>query len=361
MLDEVVTVCATPNMALVKYWGKRRLGEDCNDPALNLPRNSSLSITLDAGSELLTRTSIVFSRKLKESAFYLDGKKQDLKNPELQERFLAFERLRELSGVDAKVLVVSKNSFPTASGLASSASGLAAFVLAAAKALGLKLSNEELSGIARIGSGSACRSLFGGFVKWSRGSRPDGSDSIATQVFDEKHWPGFVDVIAIASQEKKKISSRAGMRQTVETSELYKLFTLSAETDVGRISDAIRKRDFDATGRIIMSSSMMMHATMLDTKPPIMYLNDVSRRIIYAMEELNATEGRIVAAYTFDAGPNANIITLEKDRTKVQACLGEVDGIEKVFAAKVGSGPKALGSGESLIDEHKLVPKATGK
>lgn len=360
-LDEVITVSATPNIALVKYWGKRRQGEDCADPALNLPQNSSFSITLDAGDTLITRTSVVFSEKFTEDVFYLDGKKQDMSDPELQERFFAINKLRELAKTDAKVLVVSNNSFPTASGLASSASGLSALIFASAKALDLRLNSDKLSEITRIGSGSACRSLFGGLVEWSRGTMPDGSDSTARQAFDERHWPELTTIITIASQEKKKVSSRAGMKQTVATSELYKARPALAERNVKSIKEAIKNKDFEAMAGIIMRDSMMMHATMLDTKPPIIYLNGVSRDVIYAIEDLNAAEKRVVAAYTFDAGPNAHIITLSKDVDMVLNKLKEVEGIEKILMAKVGAGPKVLGSAESLIDTSALTPILTQK
>jgi diphosphomevalonate decarboxylase len=358
MLDEVVTVSSTPNLALVKYWGKRRLGEDCADPSLNLPQNSSVSITVEAGDSLLTRTSVVFSKRLSDDVFYLDGVKQDLSNPELKARFVVLKMLREMAGTDAKVLVVSNNSFPTGAGMASSASGLSALVFASAKALDLNLGSSKVSEITRIGSGSACRSLLGGFVEWSRGKKPDGTDSVARQLFDENYWPEINAVIAVASQEKKKVSSRAGMEQTVETSELYKLRPAVAERHAKAIREAIKGKDFEALADITIRDSMMMHATMLDTKPPIIYLNDVSRNIIYRLEELNVSEGRTVAAYTFDAGPNAFVITLKENVGKVVSTLEKVDGVKRIIKAKLAGGPIVLSNSESLIDPTHLTPKS---
>ncbi len=360
-LNEIITVSTRPNLALVKYWGKRRLGEDCQDPALNLPQNSSFSITLDSGDMLLTKTSVVFSERFTEDNFYLDGKKQDMSDPELQERFIAINKLRDIAKTKAKVLVVSNNSFPTASGFASSASGLAALTYASAKALGISPSFGKLSEITRIGSGSACRSLLGGFVEWSRGTLPNGSDSIAKQILDENYWPELTAVIGITSREKKKVSSRAGMKQTVATSELYKQWPSTAEKHVKKIEEAAKKRDFNSMAEIIMSSAMMMHATMLDTRPPIIYLNNTSRDIIYAIEDLNASEKRTMAAYTFDAGPNAYLICLKNDVEKVIAKLNSVKGVEKIMTAKVGAGPKVLDTSESLIDPNTLKPKVKDK
>ncbi len=357
MQGKVITVLARPNLALVKYWGKREKGKDCKYTSLNLPQNSSLSITLDAGEELLTRTSVVFSEKLAQDTFYLNGKKQDMKSPELKERFLAIEELRKLSGVGTRALIVSNNSFPTASGLASSASGLAALTFAASKALGLKIDSNKLSEITRIGSGSACRSLFGGFVVWNRGKLPDGSDSVARQVFDEYYWPELTTLICMTTREKKKISSRAGMRQTVATSELYKLRPDIAEEHVKEIIKALNKKDFEALARVTMADAMNMHSVMLDTRPPIIYLNDVSKEVIYAVEDLNESEKRLVAAYTFDAGPNACVICAESDADKVFAKLKGVRGIEKILKAKIGSSPKVLSDSESLINPKTLEPK----
>ena len=356
MEDKIVTVSTRPNLALVKYWGKRRKGEECEDPFLNLPQNSSLSITLESGKDLLTKTSVVFSGKLSKDEFYLDGKKQDLEDKELQERFLAIKKLRELAGVNTKALVVSYNTFPTASGLASSASGLAALTFAASKALGLDIGSERLSEITRIGSGSACRSLFGGFVVWDRGRKPDGSDSIAWQLFNEDYWPEITILICITTPKKKKISSRLGMKNTVESSEFFKLRPKIAEAHLKQITEAIKKKDFSAMGRIIMKDAMNMHSTMLDTMPPIIYLNDISKEIIYAIEDLNESEKRIVGAYTFDAGPNACIICMKSDKAKILSKINEIKGIERIIEAKVGSGPKLLNESESLIDLKNLTP-----
>lgn len=361
MSDKVVTVSATPNLALVKYWGKRRQGEDCDDPALNLPLNSSFGLTLDAGNQLLTKTSVVFSKKFKEDVFYLDGVKMDMDNPELRERFLALNKLRKLAKVDTKVLVVSHNSFPTASGLASSSSGLSAMIFGAAKALDLKISQQQISEITRVGSGSACRSLFGGFVQWNRGTKSDGSDSVSRQVFAKDHWPGLITMIMITSQKKKKVSSRAGMKQTVATSELYKLRPGIAERNVKDIANAVKNRDFETMAKVTIKDAMNMHATMIDTTPPIMYLSDTSREIIYAIEDLNAREKKIVAAYTFDAGPNADIITTEEYKEKVMEAVKDIEGIEKVLVAKLGDGPKVLPNSESLINEKTLEPILTKK
>jgi diphosphomevalonate decarboxylase len=341
MLDEAVTAIGTPNIALIKYWGKR-------DEKLILPQNSSVSITLDEKAN--TKTSVLLSKKFKKDNFYIDGKLQDLGNPDVRERFVIIDKLRELAKTKARVLVVSHNSFPASSGMASSASGIATLTYAASTAMGLNLTAKQLSIIARMGSGSACRSVFGGFVKWNVGTASDGSDSYAEQVAKRTHWPEIIDLIAVVSTAKKKVPSRAGMKQTVANSVLYRSRKEYVEGAVATMVKAIKSRDFETLAVLTMRDSNNMHATMLDTWPPIFYMNDMSRRIVEVVEELNIEEGKIVAAYTFDAGPNAHIITLRRHRNKVvKALIGE--GITDIIQAGIGRGPRLVN--DSIIDTIK--------
>jgi diphosphomevalonate decarboxylase len=347
MDDKVVTAVGTPNMALIKYWGKR-------DDRLILPTNSSVSMTLN--EQLNTKTSVLFSKKLKEDKIYINGTLQDLNNSEIGERLIVLNLVRDIAKDNRKALVVSKNSFPTSSGLASSASGLATLVYASSKALGLDLSPKGLSMIARRGSGSASRSLMGGIVKWTRGAKADGSDSYAEQVAPPEHWPELRDVVVIFTEAKKKISSRAGMKQTVQTGILYKSRLDYIEGAVKRLEEAVKKKDFETLGQIIMRDAMNMHAVMLDTWPPIMYLDDNSKQAIYKIHELNQSEGKIVAAYTFDAGSNANIITLSKYVGKVRKVFEGMDSVKSMLELKMGDGPRLLPEKESLIDKRRMVP-----
>ncbi len=197
---------------------------------------------------------------------------------------------------------------------------------------------------------------MGGFVEWKRGEKPDGSDSYAVQVAPASHWPQIRNVIAIVDQGKKKVSSRAGMRQTVATSALYK----ARLENVPRVAEEMRKavlaRDFPKFAELTMRESSNMHAVMLDTWPPITYLNDVAREIMHAVnEELNA-DGEVKGAYTFDAGPNAHIYTLEQNVVEVRAMLSGIKGVQKIIECRVGEGPRFI-EGEK---EHLIDPK-TGK
>lgn len=343
MLDKVYTSVASPNIALVKYWGKR------ND-VLILPYNSSVSMTV--ARAFSTKTSVLFTHSVKEDIFYLDGKRQDLNDPELSERLKVIEIMRKIAKTDAKAVIYSVNNFPTSAGLASSASGISALVYAINSALELGLDARSLSIIARQGSGSACRSLFGGFVIWHVGVKEDGSDSYAEQIANEGYWPELVDLIAIVSEGKKKVSSRAGMKQTVETSELYAQRPKIAEAHAKAVSQAILAKDFPTLAEYIMKDSNSMHAVMLDTYPPLLYLNDASREVINAITELNEKHGKPVAAYTFDAGPNAHVFTLQGFKGEVLENLKEIEGIEKIVEVSPGPGPEIVKEGfEKEIQE----------
>ena len=222
-----------------------------------------------------------------------------------------------------RVHVVSENNFPTAAGLASSAAGYACLTAALAEAYGVKDTYPgEVSTIARMGSGSACRSLYGGFVKWEAGVRPDGTDSIAVQVAPEDHWPDLQVLILVVSANKKETSSTAGMMTSVETSELLK-FRAEAVVParMAAISEAYLAKDFEAFGRITMQDSNQFHACCADTYPPIFYMNDVSRSIVASVHAINAAAGAVKAAYTFDAGPNAVIYVRKEDVPNVLSVL----------------------------------------
>lgn len=327
------TAVATPNIALVKYWGKR-------DEKLILPCEGSISITLDEA--LKSTTTVEFSGKFAKDEVSIDGAKVE---GEQRGRVVGHLNLmrRDAGAKFAKMRakVVSKNNFPAAAGMASSASGFAALTLACAKALGMGKSAEELSIYARQGSGSACRSLMGGFVEWKRGGRSDGKDSYAVQVAPASHWPDIVDVIAIVQKERKKVSSRAGMRQTVETSALFKERLKMLPARLERARKAIWDKDFEALMAETMADSDNMHACMADTKPAIVYMNEVSHAVARAVRMFNADAGRTVAGYTFDAGPNAHLITTRKDLPAVRKMLAKMAGVREIIVSGIGKGPKA--------------------
>lgn len=333
---------APVNIAVIKYWGKR-------DPKLNLPTNSSLSVTLSQ-SDLRTHTTASCSSTYqKEDTLLLNGSPQDVSGARTQACFRELRALRKQLEdsnsslpklAELPLKIVSENNFPTAAGLASSAAGFAALVRAIANLYELPSSPTDLSRIARQGSGSACRSLFGGYVGWEQGSAADGSDSVAFQVAPASHWPNMRAVILVVSAAKKGVSSTTGMQTTVATSSLFA--ARANETVPRRMSEmqkAIQEKDFESFGKITMMDSNSFHATCLDTYPPIFYLNDVSRAAIKVVEFINAAAGKIIAAYTFDAGPNAVVYYLEENEKEVaglfKSVLGEKDGWKSERGEKV--------------------------
>ncbi|XP_041654963.1 diphosphomevalonate decarboxylase [Cheilinus undulatus] len=309
----IVTCTAPVNIAVIKYWGKR-------DEELILPINSSLSVTLHQ-DQLKTTTTVSTSRSFQEDRIWLNGKEEDINHPRLQSCLREIRRLArkrrndgdlasDSTGLSHKVHICSVNNFPTAAGLASSAAGFACLVYTLAKVFGVE---GELSGIARQGSGSACRSMYGGFVQWIMGQNEEGKDSLARQVEPETHWPELRILVLVASAERKPVGSTSGMQTSVKTSHLLKH---RAEAVVpGRMEEmieAVRKKDFAAFAELTMKDSNQFHATCLDTYPPIFYLSSVSQQVINMVHRYNRHYGETRLAYTFDAGPNAVIFTLQQ-------------------------------------------------
>lgn len=298
-----ITAIANPNIAFVKYWGKK-------DESLNLPMNPSISMTLD--DSLSTKTTVEFSPDYKEDLFVLN--KTEEKGEKLLKISMFLDIARGLAKSGLKAKVVSENTFPTGSGIASSASGFAALAAASTRALGLKMTEKELSGLARRGSGSAARSIHGGFVEWE--------GEVAKQVKDEKHWPELRDIIVIASEKEKNKSSREGMKLTVSTSELYKKRQEMINFTFFKIKRLIINKEFTMLMESIMRESDNLHACMADTKPPLQYLNPVSEEVKGIVRNLNSKV--VKAGYTFDAGPNAHIITLDKYVEEIMIILSRL-------------------------------------
>ncbi|CAL5363344.1 unnamed protein product [Camellia sinensis] len=320
----LVTAQTPTNIAVIKYWGKR-------DESLILPINDSISVTLDP-AHLCTTTTVSVSPSFDQDRMWLNGKEISLSGGRFQ-RCLKEIRARASDVEDEKkgikitkkdwenlhLHISSYNNFPTAAGLASSAAGFACLVFSLAKLMNVKEDLGQLSAIARQGSGSACRSLYGGFVKWIMGKNDDGSDSIAVQLADEKHWDELVIVIAVVSSRQKETSSTSGMRETVETSMLIKHRAKEVVPKrIVEMEEAIKNRDFPSFAHLACADSNQFHAVCMDTSPPIFYMNDTSHRIIGCVEKWNRSEESPQVAYTFDAGPNAVMIARSR---KVAALL----------------------------------------
>ncbi|KOS20151.1 Diphosphomevalonate decarboxylase [Escovopsis weberi] len=338
---------APVNIAVVKYWGKR-------DTKLNLPTNSSISVTLSQADLRTLTTASCSASYVGGDILVLNGEPSDVSGArtqacfrELRARRAALEAadrsLPKLSTLPLKI--VSENNFPTAAGLASSAAGFAALVQAIANLYQLPDSPSELSLVARQGSGSACRSLFGGYVAWRMGDKVDGSDSKADLVAPAEHWTSMRALILVVSAAKKGVSSTSGMQRTVETSGLFKQrIDHVVPANMELMEQAIRDRNFAQFAEVTMRDSNSFHACCADTYPPIFYMNDVSRAAIRAVEAINKQADRTVAAYTFDAGPNCVVYYLEEDAPSVlgafEPILAGSDGWKKEASAAASSDVK---------------------
>ncbi|KAJ3104112.1 diphosphomevalonate decarboxylase [Phlyctochytrium bullatum] len=332
-----VTCSAPVNIAVIKYWGKR-------DTALLLPTNSSLSVTLSQDhlqSKTTVRVSTASDSSITRDRIWLNGKEENAGAKRLANVLGEVRRIRrEMEAKDSSlpklaelpIHIASENNFPTAAGLASSASGFACLTFALSKLFALNISTSDVSRMARVGSGSACRSLFGGFVAWNMGSETDGSDSVAVQVAPETHWPNMSALILVASDARKDTGSTEGMQLTVETSALLteRINNVVPER-MKQMEEAIASKNFDLFAEVTMKDSNQFHAVCLDTYPPIFYMNDVSKGIISFITAYNkacaaideednvpaAQRRKYRVAYTYDAGPNAVLYLLQEDAAEV--------------------------------------------
>ena len=309
------TAVACSNIALIKYWGKSPRGG-------NLTAVPSLSLTL-AG--MRTRTTVSFDDGLAEDRLELGGK--ELAGRPRERALKLLDEVRALAGLSARARLVTANDFPTASGLASSASGFAALALAAQAAAGLTLERREISALSRRASASAARSLFGGFVELL--AEADSAEPLA---------PGdFLDVrmvIAVTTLGEKATGSTDGMLHTQTTSPYYDAWVKLSPTLFGRARAALLRRDWEELGVHMEQSTLAMHASMLAADPGLIYLNDVSLRVIAEVKALRARGTG--AFFTMDAGPHVKVLTSTANAEAVAQALGQVPGVERVLISSPG-------------------------
>src|SRR5699024_2851078 len=216
-----------------------------------------------------------------------------------------------------------------------SASGFAALAAATQKALQLDLSDEELSKFTRRGSGSACRSIYGGFVEWEMGEKDDGSDSFAIPIAPQDHWDIRVAAVVVTAKEKD-VSSRVGMKRTVDTSVFYDGWLESHSKDLADIKEGINKKDFEHVGEIAEANCLKMHATTLGANPPFTYWQDTTMTVMQTVQNLR--KKGILAYFTIDAGTNVKVLYLPEDEARVLKALKETEGVNEVIVSKVGQG-----------------------
>lgn len=320
---------AHPNIALIKYWGKR-------DKGTNLPAVGSLSITLDG---MASRTTVEFDSSQRGDNLLLNGREDAATAAKVT---ACLDILRRRAGVRHGARVESVNDFPTGAGLASSASGFAALVTAAAGALGLPLAVNELTDIARLGSGSAPRSLFGGFALMR--NEPGGSVT-CTALLSETEWPLDV-VIAVTESGPKNVSSRDGMERSRLTSPFYPQWVATHEADLSAGVDFVRRRDFDSLAEVAEHSCLKMHAVMMTTRPPLIYWTPATLACIQLVARLRGAGVPVFS--TVDAGPQVKAICLPEARDRVRAALAEVPGVSRLIDCRLGAAARLLPDGASI-------------
>ncbi len=313
------TARAHPNIALVKYWGKR-------DEARILPHQSSLSVTL---SPLSIEATVSFEG----SADRVEINGKEAHGKERQRVLGLIDSVRKPGGL-GPVRVVTRGDFPAAAGLASSAAAFAALAISARAAAGLPRDVRQESILAREGSGSASRSIQGGVCIWRRGDLADGSDSYAEQLVSESHWPELRLLVCVVSDAEKEVSSRDGMRHTVETSPYYEAWVADAEVEVTRAAALIRARDLAALGTLAERNAWRMHATALAADPPVCYLRPSTLAIL---EQLSPARRRGLPVYfTLDAGPNPVLLTLADHESAVAGIAREAGAKDVVHCTPGG-------------------------
>ncbi|MEY3013955.1 MAG: hypothetical protein RIT45_2690 [Pseudomonadota bacterium] len=330
MSFERAAAFAPINIALSKYWGKR-------DPERNLPLAPSLSVTL---AELGTLSVVAPSPKLDGNMMVINEKAADAKALVRVGRVM--RAVRELAGTEERAGIRSVNTVPTAQGLASSASAFAALAKAASVAYGLELDDATLSKLARLGSGSATRSVHGGFVLWHRGEEADGSDSFAEQVASEEEWP-LRAVIAHIGVGPKKVPSGDGMRLSAETSPFFDAWIDTCFRDVGECLAAIAARDLERLADVTEANCLAMHATMLATRPGLVYWQPATLAVIHAVRALRAAGH--ACFFTIDAGPSVVVLCEAGEVEAVSRTIGSIDGVVKLTRTRVGGGAHVVPNG----------------
>lgn len=323
MAEMQATAVAHPNIAFIKYWGNR-------DQELRLPANGSISMTL---ADLSSKTTVQFDPSLAHDSFTLNDKPST--EAARQRVTTQLDFIRQMAGIELPASVVSHNNFPAAAGIASSASGFAALTLAASKAAGLDLDGKTLSRLARRASGSASRSIFGGFVELLPATTDEGS--FAQPIAAADHWP-LVDLIAVVEDSEKEVGSTQG-HQLANTSPLQPARVQSAPQRLELTREAIGQRDFSRLAQIAELDSDMMHAVMMTSTPSLHYWLPTTIQVMRKIRQLRR-QG-VPVFYTLDAGPNPHCICPEDRAEIVETTIDEIQGVKRIFRSEVG-GPARL-------------------
>ena len=314
---------AHPNVALIKYWGKREVSG-------NLPATGSLSLTLGL---LSTRTTVSFDRGLTQDELVLNGRAN---SKDLKRLGDCLAPLRERAGIARAARVRSDNDFPTAAGLASSASGMAALSLAAGSALGVAEDRELLGRAAMAGSGSAPRSLHGGIVLLSI---EDDGRWFCESILAPQEWPLKI-AVAVTDSGPKELDSRSGMELTRRTSPFYSAWLRGQNEDLHEARRAVEGRDFERLAELSERNCLKMHATALGASPPVLYFNGATIECVRRVKALRR-EGHPVF-FSIDAGPQVKVVCLPEALDAAREALALVPGVSRVLAGGLGEGARLI-------------------
>lgn len=317
-----VSAQAQPNIALIKYWGKR-------DALRNLPAVSSLSVTLDS---LHSRMTVDLDESLAEDLLEVNG----VMRPDMLARVTRC--LDEVCGPKrCHAHVTSSSNFPIAAGLASSASAFAALVVAADGAVAGHRPSGELARIAGHASGSAARSLFGGFVELAAGDH----EIDVRQLLAMDEWPLTV-LVAITEQGPKAVGSGEAMKRGAASSPFYSTWVVRQENDMATALDAVHARDFEKLAAVAEHNCLKMHSVMWTSRPPIVYWNTATLDCLQTIRELQAAG--VGVFFTIDAGPQVKAVCLPGDAATVRAALQDTPGVQRLMESRLGPGARLLDS-----------------
>lgn len=311
------TAFAPVNVAPIKYWGKI-------DETLRLPANSSLSVNL---TKMGTTTTVEWKKELK----------KDVVSGTSPERVIEhLNRIRSLAKINLRARVATKNNFPESAGLSSSASGFAALTLAATAAAELKLSEKDLSRLARLGSGSACRSIPDGWVEWIKGKND--FTSYARTIFPVNHWDLRI-LVVLLSQQEKKVSSTDG-QAVAATSAFFKERIKGIDQKIINIKQAIKEKNFRAMGEIMEEECLNMHSVMLTSKPSLIYWLPETVRVMQAVREWR--EAGLESYFTINTGQNVFVFCRPQDEVELTQKLSHLRGVIEVKRERIGLGARIV-------------------
>lgn len=326
MSGNMKATCKSPaNIAFIKYWGK-------TDPKTRVPQNNSISMCL---SNLFSICTVKFDEKYtKDEIQFLNEKV--VKDREIKRIIKTLDGVRNKAGISYKVKVVTKNNFPKATGIASSASGLSSLTVAAATAAGLNLNKKEMSKLARLASGTACRSIPDGFVEWEKGTCKQ--NSYAKQIYPPDYWE-IVDIVAIVTKKMKKVSSTKG-HSMADTSPFQAKRIKNMPKKIKKFKKAMDKKDFYEFGSILEKESLNMHSICLTSEPPILYWEGTTMTIMRKVQEWRS-QG-LPVYFTIDAGPSVHLICKGKYAEKVQEKLKKIKGIDRISLNNPAKGARII-------------------